>query len=134
MDKININVVSQNMGISSDSNVLDVYSICTNKSIGVQDDDNYDILKHKKDVRLKLQELYSNELKKCKQKIRDYNNMKYTDVIYKVPEKIITLPEYDSKKCLDYIEQYLSDNNYDTKIINSYEIFVSWYFYEINGN
>lgn len=60
-------------------------------------------------------------------KIKENNKIGIKDIIYEVPVTIFLVPEYDSYKCLQFIEVRLRKYQLNTLIISDNKIFISWY-------
>jgi hypothetical protein len=52
--------------------------------------------------------------------------MKLTDVFFTVGDNFFGYKNYNSKKCLEYIQNKLRKKNFDTLIYSPKQIFVSW--------
>ena len=70
--------------------------------------------------------MYETKYRECLNKINDAIDMKLTDVFFTVGDNFFGYKNYNSKKCLDYIQNKLRKKNFDTLITNSKSIFVSW--------
>ena len=70
----------------------------------------------------------------CLRKIKHQNSLKKTDLIFTISDKIQGIPEYDSIKCLSFIEKTLKTMFMDTLIIDNVSIFISWKNIEENKN
>ena len=52
--------------------------------------------------------------------------MKLTDVFYAVGDNFFGYKHYNSKKCLEYIQNKLRKKNFETLICSNKQIFISW--------
>lgn len=131
----NINI--KNLFINSDLNpdqfaneeTLNVYNLVESKVFINSLDDDFIINKIKnneKNEKLRTKDLYETKYRECLNKINDAIDMKLTDVFFTVGDNFFGYKNYNSKKCLDYIQNKLRKKNFDTLITNSKSIFVSW--------
>jgi len=127
MDKISVSVISHKTNEHITNKVLNVNTICEKKK------KNIDIIEQNNKIRQKLVDIYVSELNKCKKRIYDLNSRRKHDLTYSVPNIILSLPEYKSTDCVDYIYNKLYEEGYDLDIINKTDIFITWYYYEINN-
>ena len=113
----------------SNSNTLNVYNLVESKVFINNLDDEYILNKIKtndKNEKVKTKDLYETKYRECLNKINDAIDMKLTDVFFTVGDNFFGYKNYNSKKCLDYIQNKLTKKNFDTLITNSKSIFVSW--------
>ena len=131
----NINI--KNLFINNDINnnqfaneeTLNVYNLVESKVFINNLDDDYIINKIKnneKNEKQRTKDLYETKYRECLNKINDAIDMKLTDVFFTVGDNFFGYKNYNSKKCLDYIQNKLRKKNFDTLITNSKSIFVSW--------
>ena len=66
------------------------------------------------------------ECEVCLNKIDNAIDMKLTDVFFTVGDNFFGYKNYNSKKCLEYIQHKLRKKDFETLICNSKTIFVSW--------
>lgn len=83
---------------------------------------NFDKLKRDK-IEKHHSELYAT----CWKDIEAVNNMGTKHIIFTVTKYILECPEYNSLKCLKYINERLLKQHFDTKIISDTDIFISWH-------
>jgi len=71
---------------------------------------------------------YEKLFKKCIREIHIANDNDSTNIIYSLPDPILyyTDPYYDNDQCSAYIYNKLIENGLDAKIIDSYQIYISW--------
>lgn len=94
---------------------------------------NAEILaKQRKQREKEIKKIYKQQLVICLNKVKILNDRDETDIIYKVPLTYYSNSKYDSYKCLLYIKKKLRKKYFDTYILSSNKIFVSWKNYESN--
>jgi hypothetical protein len=131
----NINI--KNLFVNSDLNpdqfaneeTLNVYNLVESKVFINSLDDDFIINKIKnneKNEKLRTKDLYETKYRECLNKINDAIDMKLTDVFFTVGDNFFGYKNYNSKKCLEYIQNKLRKKNFDTLITNYKSIFVSW--------
>jgi hypothetical protein len=131
----NINI--KNLFIDSDinhedfthSNTLNVYNLVESKVFLNNLDDDYIINKIKnndKKEKNKIKDLYETKYKECLNKIDNAIDMKFTDVYFSVGDSFFGYKNYNSKKCLEYIQNKLRKKEFETLIYNNKQIFISW--------
>ncbi len=133
MNNINIKNIFIDENVNNEeftnSNTLNVYNLVESKVFINTLDDDYIINKIKnndKNEKLKTKDLYETKYKECLSKIDNAIDMKLTDVIFTVGDNFFGYKNYNSKKCLEYIQAKLRKKNFDTLICNQKTIFVSW--------
>ncbi len=133
MNNINIKNLFINNDLNNDQfaneETLNVYNLVESKVFINSLDDDYIINKIKnneKNEKLRTKDLYETKYRECLNKINDAIDMKLTDVFFTVGDNFFGYKNYNSKKCLDYIQNKLRKKNFDTLITNSKSIFVSW--------
>lgn len=94
---------------------------------------NAEILaKQRKQREKEIKKIYKQQLVICLNKVKILNDRDETDIIYKVPLTYYSNSKYDSYKCLLYISKKLRKKYFDTYILSTNKIFVSWKNYESN--
>ncbi len=119
--------VNQQDFINSDT--LNVYNLVESKVFINTLDDDYIINKIKnndKNEKLKTKDLYETKYKECLNKIDNAIDMKFTDVFFTVGDNFFGYKNYNSKKCLEYIQSKLRKKSFETLICNNKQIFISW--------
>lgn len=133
MNNINIKNLFINNDLNNDQfaneETLNVYNLVESKVFINSLDDDYIINKIKnneKNEKLRTKDLYETKYRECLNKINDAIDMKLTDVFFTVGDNFFGYKNYNSKKCLEYIQNKLRKKNFDTLITNYKSIFVSW--------
>ncbi len=114
---------------SNQSNTLNVYNLVESKVFVNNLDDEYILNKIKnndKKEKTKTKDLYETKYKECLLKIDNAIDMKLTDVFYVVGDSYFGYKKYNSKKCLEFIQNKLRKKNFDTLICSNKQIFISW--------
>jgi hypothetical protein len=87
------------------------------------------IQKEIENEKIKLKEFIKKIYYDCMKKIKEAINIGSTDIFYKVPLENSEYKNYNSIKCLNYIEKKLRKNNFKTFIEeNENMIFITWKF------
>jgi hypothetical protein len=113
----------------TNSNTLNVYNLVESKVFLNNLDDDYIINKIKnndKKEKNKIKDLYETKYKECLNKIDNAIDMKFTDVYFTVGDSFFGYKNYNSKKCLEYIQNKLRKKEFETLIYNNKQIFISW--------
>jgi len=113
----------------TNSNTLNVYNLVESKVFLNNLDDDYIINKIKnndKKEKNKIKDLYETKYKECLNKIDNAIDMKFTDVYFSVGDSFFGYKNYNSKKCLEYIQNKLRKKEFETLIYNNKQIFISW--------
>ena len=133
MNNINIKNLFINNEINeeefSNSDTLNVYNLVESKVFLNNLDDDYILNKIKNNVKnekTRTKDLYETKYKECLNKIDNAIDMKMTDVFFTVGDNFFGYKNYNSKKCLEYIQNKLRKKNFDTLICTPKQIFVSW--------
>lgn len=90
------------------------------------------ILKKKEQKRLLLFEKYDYLYNVCLEKISNANSAGMTDIIYSIPLFILSVPDYDSEMCIEYISEKLIHVGFNTDIISKTQLFITWIYLEFN--
>lgn len=125
MDMINVDVVAQqHVNIS-----LDTDNIIENNE---QEMFNInDLFEVKNNIIHKLYTCYNKYYEYCIEKIKSSNKLKKTDIIFSVPSIIFANNDYSSKDCITFIENKLKKMKFDTLVVDSRTLFVSWKYVEL---
>jgi hypothetical protein len=135
MNNINIKNIfansQDNPNNNLESNVSDisVHNLVKSNTFSAMVDDNYiinKIKKNKKDELDKTNELYETKYKECLMKINNAIDLNLTDTIYSVGLSYFGYNNYNSIKCLLYIQEKLRSKGLLTLITGTKEIFISW--------
>ncbi len=133
MNNINIKNLFTNNDLNTnqfaDEQTLNVYNLVESKVFIKILDDDYIINKIKnieKNEKLRTKDLYETKYRECLNKINDAIDMKITYVFFTVGDNFFGYKNYNSKKCLEFIQNKLRKKNFDTLITNNKSIFVSW--------
>ncbi len=133
MNNINIKNLFTNNDLNTnqfaDEQTLNVYNLVESKVFINSLDDDYIINKIKnieKNEKLRTKDLYETKYRECLNKINDAIDMKITYVFFTVGDNFFGYKNYNSKKCLEFIQNKLRKKNFDTLITNNKSIFVSW--------
>ena len=122
MNNINIKNIFIDESVVKDeitnSNTLNVYNLVDSKVFLNNLDDDYIINK--------IKDLYETKYKECLNKIDNAIDMKFTDVYFSVGDSFFGYKNYNSKKCLEYIQNKLRKKEFETLIYNNKQIFISW--------
>ena len=97
-------------GIDKTGNILNVNNLVESKSFKCNVDDNYIIKKIKTiedDEKKKINELYDKKYNDCLKKINDAIDINLTDIFFRVNDNFFGYKYYNSKKCLNYIQNKL---------------------------
>ena len=133
MNNINIKNIFIDENVNNEeftnSNTLNVYNLVESKVFINNLDDDYIINKIKnndKNEKLKTKDLYETKYKECLNKIDNAIDMKFTDVFFTVGDNFFGYKNYNSKKCLEYIQSKLRKKSFETLICSNKQIFISW--------
>ncbi len=133
MNNINIKNIFIDENVNNEeftnSNTLNVYNLVESKVFINTLDDDYIINKIKnndKNEKLKTKDLYETKYKECLNKIDNAIDMKFTDVFFTVGDNFFGYKNYNSKKCLEYIQAKLRKKSFETLICSNKQIFISW--------
>lgn len=113
----------------TNSNTLNVYNLIESKVFINNLDDEYILNKIKnndKNEKVKTKDLYETKYRECLLKIDNAIDMKLTDVFFTVGDNFFGYKNYNSIKCLQYIQQKLRKKNFETLICTNKQIFISW--------
>ncbi len=125
----NIFIDENNKEELTNSNTLNVYNLVESKVFINNLDDDYIINKIKnndKNEKTKTKDLYETKYKECLNKIDNAIDMKLTDIFFTVGDNFFGYKNYNSKKCLEYIQSKLRKKQFETLICNNKQIFISW--------
>jgi hypothetical protein len=125
----NTHISNPNDTILNNKIILNVNNLVQSKSFKCNVDDNYIIKKIKtieSDEKKKISELYEKNYNDCLKKINDTIDINLTDIFYSVNDNFFGYKEYNSKKCLLYIQKKLRDKKFETYIYSKNSIFISW--------
>ena len=134
MDSININTLfnkkfnneSQQQGLKKNFSITNITSSNIIKNIL----DDEDIIEKIKNIKLsekkKLNEEYQEKYNKCLIKINNAIEHDLTDVFYDVNESCFGVKYYNSKECLNFIQNKLRIKKFETFIYSKNSIFISW--------
>jgi hypothetical protein len=133
MNNINIKNLFTNSEVNqndyTNAETLNVYNLVESKVFINNLDDDYILNKIKnneKNEKNRTKDLYDTKYRECLNKIDNAIDMKMTDVIFTVGDNFFGYKNYNSKKCLEYIQSKLRKKHFDTLICNSKTIFISW--------
>ena len=133
MNNINIKNLFINGEINQDefsnSNTLNVYNLVESKIFINNLDDEYILNKIKnneKNEKLRTKDLYETKYRECLNKINNAIDMKLSDTFFLVGDNFFGYKNYNSKKCLEYIQNKLRKKNFETLIYSPKQIFISW--------
>ncbi len=90
------------------------------------------IIRQNNERRQLLLNNYMIQYDKCITHIKQENNTNKTDTIYEVASHIPGLPNYDSSECILYIDNKLRGIYFDTYIMDTRTLFISWKYLELN--
>lgn len=135
MDRININNIFHCKATEHDK-PLDVYSLYHPEENKINNQDiNIEVLiKQQKERKTKIVEKYQKLFEVCLKKIHQENKKNKTDYIFNIPTIIFRCIDYEPEDCLEFIENKLRNNYFDTLILNKTCIFISWIKIEENRN
>ena len=68
----------------------------------------------------------------CLRKVEIMNKLGKMDLLFTVPLKIPNQCDYDSIECLKFIKDKLDNDFFDTYIVNSDTLFITWLYLEVN--
>jgi hypothetical protein len=88
---------------------------------------NIDRLIHLRDERenrilIQYDKIYHN----CLLKITAANEANKTAIVFTVPDALFGHNNYDTSKCIDFIDNKLKEEKFDTLILNDISIYISW--------
>ena len=133
MNNINIKNLFINSEINQDdftnSNTLNVYNLVESKIFINNLDDDYILNKIKNNEqkeKLRTKDLYETKYRECLNKINDAVDIKLTDTFFTVGDNFFGYKNYNSKKCLEFIQNKLRKKNFETLIYSNKQIFISW--------
>jgi hypothetical protein len=136
MKNLSIKTINPNSKISfSNTSSFDINSLMTINNSYEDSIRNFsadNLIKHNKEKREKLLNIYNKYYAQCIEKIQLYNNAGKFDLIFEIPDKIIDNVNYIPLYCLEFIETKLKDNFLDTYKINNNTIFITWKYIESN--
>jgi hypothetical protein len=125
----NTHISNPNDTIINNKIVLNVNNLVESKSFKCTVDDNYIIKKIKsieENENKKIKELYDKKYNDCLKKINDAIDINLSDIFFRINDNFFGYKEYNSKKCLDYIQKKLRDKQFDTYIYSKNSIFITW--------
>ena len=125
----NTHISNPNDTIINNKIILNVNNLVESKSFKCNVDDNYIIKKIKTiedDEKKKINELYDKKYNDCLKKINDAIDINLTDIFFRVNDNFFGYKYYNSKKCLNYIQNKLRKKNFETYIYSNNSIFISW--------
>ena len=133
MNNINIKNLFINSEINQDdftnSNTLNVYNLVESKIFINNLDDEYILNKIKNNEqkeKLRTKDLYETKYRECLNKIDNAVDIKLTDTFFTVGDNFFGYKNYNSKKCLEFIQNKLRKKNFETLIYSNKQIFISW--------
>ena len=139
MNNINIkNIFDDNYNLTksiiNDSNKysiqnLNVSDLIPNLNPYVKLTDDYLINKIKYNEYIekkKVQELYEIKYNDCLMKINSAIDINMTDIFFQILDAHFGYKLYNSYECLNLIQEKLRKKNFDTLIIKTNKIFISW--------
>lgn len=135
MNNINIKNIFANSQENSNNNIDNIVSdisvqnlVKSNPHTVIVDDDYIvnKIKKNKKNELDKTNELYELKYKECLIKINNAIDLNLTDTIYTVGKSYFGYNNYNSIKCLLYIQEKLRKKEFLTMITDTKNIFISW--------
>jgi hypothetical protein len=125
----NTHISNPNDTILNNKIILNVNNLVQSKSFKCNVDDNYIVKKIKTieiDEKKKINELYDKIYNDCLKKINDAIDITLTDIFFSVNDNFFGYKDYNSKKCLLYIQKKLRDKKFETYIYSKNSIFISW--------
>ena len=123
MDKIGTNLFENN----NDDNELNAETMVVKQ----QKFDVYELIKIKNEQRNLKIETYKKHLSLCLQKIEDATKLGKTDMVYYLPQTDRDCPSYNIDECIEYIDEMLKNQKFDTLLMTTNTLFISWYYMEL---
>ena len=135
MNNINItNIFDNNYNLTKSKNDNTNYNISvndlnanSNPYIKMSDDFLINKIKYNEYIEEKKEiDVYENKYNECLMKINNAIDINITDIFYQVTEAFFGCKLYNPYKCLLYIQNKLRNKNFDTLIISTNKMFISW--------
>jgi hypothetical protein len=129
MNNINIKNIFNNElnNIETQSNFNIINIVKTNTMNQVTDEFIINKIKINKSIETeKTIDLYNVKYKECLIKINNAIDINITDIFFKIPKNYFGYKNYNSKKCLEFIQEKLRKKNFETLIYSDIDIFISW--------
>ena len=126
MDKLSINNLFPS---NNDFGPLDVYSLFNSKKKNKNNQINFNIdklINLREDRKKKVLEQYEKVFQRCLNKINLVNSLDKFDIIFQVPKWIYGFNDYTSIECLLHLQSNLIKLHFDTLLISSKSIYISW--------
>lgn len=128
MNKISVASI---LSLPEDKIVGQIYTCDTKKKQTIRNDVD-DIINKNKERRENKLKLYREMLRKCIDSMKKNNEMRKTDIFFRVDEIVYGHPEYDIDECVEYIILELRKFSFDVLHYCRDTVFVSWKFVELH--
>ncbi len=113
---------------------LDINSLYSNTSLNNDPEITFNSnLLIEKRIRRRNEKLnfYKQMLKYCYKRIAESDDNLETDILFTVIENIPECKEYNPKECLEYISVKIREEDFDTTILSSTTMFITWKYLEL---
>lgn len=123
MDKIGTNLFENN----NDDEILNAETLMTKQ----KKFDVNELIKIKNEQRNLKIETYKKYFNLCLQKIEEATKIGKTDIVFNLQQKDRNCPNYDMNECMEYIDEMLKSQKFDTLLMTADTLFISWYYMEL---
>lgn len=123
MDKIGTNLFENN----NDDDELNSETL----TIKQQKFDVHELIKIKNEQRNLKIETYKKHLSLCLNRIEDATKVGKTDIVYHLQQTDRDCPNYNVDECMEYIDEMLKCQKFDTLLMTDNTLFISWYYMEL---
>lgn len=123
MDRIGTNLFENN----NDDDELNAETLI----IKQQKFDVHELIKIKNEQRNLKIETYKKHLRLCLNKIEDATKLGKTDIVYHLQKIDRDCPNYNVDECMEYIDEMLKYQKFDTLLMMNNVLFISWYYMEL---
>lgn len=113
---------------------LDVESLFSNTPLNNEPEITFssNIILEKREKRRKEKlNYYRHMLKYCHKRITDADDDQGSDIVFTVIESVPECKDYDSLECLEFISVKLREEDFDTTILTSTTMFITWKYLEL---
>jgi hypothetical protein len=131
MDSLTINKLSPSINDKLEykiSNLVDM-----DDSSFIKEFDAKILIRRKKDKLKKKKKSYDKILNDCLRKIMQYDDNDKTDMIYEIKYDMFRDKKFNNLECIYFLQKNLREKLFDTTLISSNKIFITWKYMEIDN-